>query len=384
MGYVRKKEQAIGSLQEYVLEAIGEPGRLGAGAELTRGVLGGLASLYDAGLEAYLAAERVGLRRREHLPVSVISIGNLTVGGTGKTPMTQWLCRRLAAGGKRVAVLSRGHGGASQSVRLVSGLDGRALLPAAEAGDEPSLLAQTLPGVPVLVGKDRRLSGREAQRLFDLDTLVLDDGFQYWQLARDLDIVLLDAKRPFDNGFPLPRGLLREPKRHLSRAGVVVVTRAGSLGEAERINLAAQIAALAPAAKLFFADHTPAGFVQADALSSPLLPLSLLGGARVAAVSAIAQPASFVNALTSLGAVIVFENAWADHQVITEGEARSVVKDALSAGADALVMTEKDAVKWPFFADPPLPSYALRIEMAVEDAAGLMEAIRIRSKRNPD
>ena len=343
------------------------------GADITRGVLGGLALLYDAGLEAYLAAERVGLRRRERLPVSVISIGNLTVGGTGKTPMTQWLCRRLSAEGKRVAVLSRGHGGASQSIRLVSGTDGQVLLSAADAGDEPNLLAQTLPGVPVLVGKDRRLSGREALRLFDLDMLVLDDGFQYWQLTRDLDIVLLDARRPFDNGFPLPRGLLREPKRHLSRAGVVVVTRAGRLNEAERMELTAQVALLAPNARLFFADHAPTGFIRAEALSSPLLPLSLLSGVPVGAVSAIAQPASFVNALIGSGAVVVSEAAWADHQAITEAEAHRVVKSALLAGADALVMTEKDAVKWPFSANSPLPLYALRVGMAVEDELSLIE-----------
>ena len=372
------------TFQSYILETIAEPGRPGGRADLTRGVLSGLAALYDAGLEAYLTAEVLGLRKRARLPIPVISIGNLTVGGTGKTPMTQWLCRRLVNEGKRVAVLSRGHGGASQSVRLVSGTDGRALLSAADAGDEPSLLAQTLPGVPVLVGKDRRLSGREALRLFDLDVLVLDDGFQYWQLARDLDIVLLDARRPFDNGFPLPRGLLREPKRHLSRARSVVVTRAGSLGSADRAALTAQVASLAPNARLFFADHMPTGFVRADALPSPLLPVSMLTGARVAAVSAIAQPLSFVNSLKSLGATVVHETAWADHQAITKAEAQSVVKDALLAGADVLVMTEKDAVKWPFSANPPLPLYALRVEMVVDDEWGLMVAISTRIKRNPD
>ena len=346
------------------------------GADLTRSALGGLASLYDAGLEAYLAAERVGLRRRARLPIPVISVGNLTVGGTGKTPMTQWLCRRLVSEGRRAAVLSRGHGGASQSVRLVSGTDRRVLLSAAEAGDEPNLLAQTLPDVPVLVGKDRRLSGREALRLFDLDVLVLDDGFQYWQLRRDLDMVLLDAKRPFGNGFPLPRGLLREPKRHLKRAGVVVVTRAGGLADAERDALAAQVAVLAPAARLFFADHRPAGFVRADTLSSPLLPLSLLSGARIAAVSAIAQPQSFVNTLTrEVEASVVCERAWVDHQAVTPAEAQAVVKDAVQAGAEALVMTEKDAVKWPFLAEMRLPLYALRIEMAVDDEAGLMSTL---------
>ena len=267
--------------------------------------------------------------------------------------------------------------GQSQSVRLVSGTEGRVLLPAEDAGDEPVLLALTLPGVPVLVGKDRRLSGREALRQFDLDVLVLDDGFQYWQLARDLDIVLLDARRPFDNGFPLPRGLLREPKRHLSRSKLVVATRSAVLSSAQRGKLTAAVAGLAPNARLFFADHQASGLVPADALSPPLLPLSHLSGMPVAAVSAIAQPQSFVDTLTrSTKANIVYQKAWADHQAITAAEAEAVVREAVRAGASALVMTEKDAVKWPFSAKTVLPLYALRIEMAVEDEAGLMEAVR--------
>ncbi len=291
--------------------------------------------------------------------------------------MTQFLCRRLVSQGKRVAVLSRGHGGQSQSVRLVSGTEGRVLLPAEDAGDEPVLLALTLPGVPVLVGKDRRLSGREALRQFDLDVLVLDDGFQYWQLARDLDIVLLDARRPFDNGFPLPRGLLREPKRHLSRSKLVVATRSAVLSSAQRGKLTAAVAGLAPNARLFFADHQASGLVPANALSPPLLPLSHLSGMPVAAVSAIAQPQSFVDTLTrSTKANIVYQKAWADHHAIRLAEAEAVVREAVRAGASALVMTEKDAVKWPFSAKTVLPLYALRIEMAVEDEAGLMEAVR--------
>ena len=369
-------ECIISRLQSYILEAISEPGRPGLGADLTRGFLGGLASLYDAGLEGYLFAERVGLRRRERLPIPVISIGNLTVGGTGKTPMTQWLCRCLVSQGKRVAILSRGHGGASQSVRLVSESDGQVLLTASEAGDEPVLLARTLPGVPVLVGKDRRLSGREALRRFDLDALILDDGFQFWQLARDLDIVLLDARRPFDNGFPLPRGLLREPMRHLSRAQIVVVTRSGQLTYSERTALAATVSRLAPNVRLFFADHRAVGFVPADDLAAFLMPLSELSNKRIAAVSAIAQPQSFVDTLTrETEAVIVFQKAWADHQALTAAEADLVVAEAAQSGAEALVMTEKDAVKWPFLAETTLPIHALRMEMAVDDEAGLMEEI---------
>ena len=364
------------TVEEYALSVIAEPGRPGLAAAALRGLLGGCAALYDAGLEVYLGSERLGLRRRDWLPVPVVSIGNLSVGGTGKTPMAQFLCRRLQISGKRVAILSRGHGGESQAVRVVSD-GGDALLSADQSGDEPHLLARTLPGVPVLVGKDRRRSGREALRRFGLDALILDDGFQFWQLGRDLDIVLLDARRPFGNGFPLPRGLLREPKRHLRRAGIVVATRAGGLMPAEREALTAQVSALAPDAPFFFADHCAAGLVPAADLLAPIQPLAGLRGRRVYAASAIAQPQSFVETLTrEVGAEVVGHQEWADHHKISMADARAVLAAAARAGAEALVMTEKDAVKWPHTGGAgEMPVYALRVEMAVEDGAGFMEQV---------
>ncbi len=364
-------------LEEYALSVIAEPGRRGLLASFFRGFLTGCAGLYDAGLEAYLVGEKLGLRRRERLPVPVISVGNLTVGGTGKTPMTQFLCRRLQAQGKRVVVLSRGHGGESKSVRVVSNAKGDVLLTAAQAGDEPVLLAKTLPGVPVLVGKDRRLSGREALHRFAPDVLVLDDGFQFWQLVRDLDIVLLDARRPFDNGFPLPRGLLREPKRHLRRAQVVVATRSGNLKSSERAILAAQVNTLAPTASLHFADHRAVGLVPARDLSAPLLSLNTLAGKPIFAVSAIAQPQSFVQTLEQeAGAKVLRIRRWPDHHFFTPEEAGEVLADAARLGAVALVMTEKDAVKWPVLVENAgLPVYALRIEMAVENEAQFLRDI---------
>ena len=367
-------------LEEYVLSVIAEPGRPGLAAAAVRAFLGGCAGLYDFGLEVYLQAERWGLRRRDKLPIPILSIGNLTVGGTGKTPMTQYLCRHLQDSGKRVAILSRGHGGESQSVRLVSGLTGPALLFAAEAGDEPALLARTLPGVPVLVGKDRRQSGREALRRFGLDILLLDDGFQFWQLHRDLDIVLLDARRPFDNGYPLPRGLLREPKRHLRRAGIVVATRSGGLTVPERESLTTQIHALAPDAPLFFADHHAVGFVPAADLAAPLHPLSAFAGRRVFAVSAIAQPQSFVETLTrEAHTEVVGRHVWDDHHKISAEDARAVLTAAQAACAEALVMTEKDAVKWPAESSAAgLPVYALRIEICVEDESEFLRAVTAR------
>ena len=368
--------------EEYVLSVIAEPGRPGLPAAALRGVLSGLASLYDVGLECYLGGERLGLRRRERLPVPVISVGNLTVGGTGKTPMAQLLCRRMQAQGKRMAVLSRGHGGEGKSVRVVSDIGGEVFLSAEQAGDEPCLLARTLPGIPVLVGKDRRQSGREAMRRFGLDALVLDDGFQFWQLQRDLDIVLIDARRPFDNGFPLPRGLLREPKRHLRRAGIVVATRAGGLTVAEREALTAQVSALAPNVPFFFADHRAIGLVPAADLSALVQPLSGLHGRRVFAVSAIAQPQSFVKTLTrEVGAEVAGSVTWPDHHKISLFDAQAVLESATRAGAEVLVMTEKDAVKWPHTAEAENTAvFALRIEMTVEDEAGFLEQVLARLK----
>ncbi len=363
-------------LDNYLLSVIAEPGRRGLMASSLRGLLGGLAGLYDLGLEVYLAGEALGLRRRDTLPIPVISIGNLTVGGTGKTPMTQMLCRRLQSQGKRVAVLSRGHGGEGQSVRLVSDGSGLSFLGASDAGDEPALLARTLPGVPVLVGKDRRRSGREALRRFALDALVLDDGFQFWQIARTLDIVLLDARRPFDNGFPLPRGLLREPKRHLRRAGMVVVTRAGSISDMERTALAAHVFSLAPKASLYFADHRAAGLVRVSDLCAPALPLDALADQPVYAISAIAQPQSFVQSLErDAGVRVVGRRIWSDHYSFDAAQVRDVQQAAVQAGARAVVMTEKDAVKWPPTHLGDLPTYALRIEMAVENEAAFLRDV---------
>ncbi len=368
-----------GSVENYLLSTIGEPPRPGLLASGVRGLLSALSALYDFGLDAYLAAEKLGVRRREILPAPVISIGNLTVGGTGKTPMTQRLCRLLQAQGIRLAVLSRGHGGESQSVRLVSGRESPCLLTASEAGDEPVLLARTLPGIPVLVGKDRRQSGHEALRRFDLDALVLDDGFQFWQLARNLDIVLLDARRPFGNGYSLPRGLLRESKRHLSRAGIVVVTRACQLNLKDRLSLTARVANLAPSAGLYFADHQAAGFVPVSDLAAPIVPLDALRGEPIYAVSAIAQPASFLHSLMhDAGVRITGQEAWDDHHAFDLTQVQEVQKAALLSGAAAIVLTEKDAVKWPAADADSLPTYALRVEMVIENEAEFLADVRAR------
>lgn len=375
-------------IESYLRDVIDpEKPRKGLLPGLLRPALRGLSGVYGHGLSAYLAAEKIGARRRERLPVPVLSIGNLAVGGTGKTPMTAMVCRGLAARGLRAAILSRGHGGDSLDVRVVSEGNGRVLLTAAEAGDEPVLLARSCRHTPVLVGKDRRQSGREALRRWGLDLLVLDDGFQYWQLARDLDVVLLDSLLPFDNGHALPRGLLREPPENLRRAGMVVVTRAGRLardGEdpaLRREELIERIHRYAPGIPVYFADHEPQCFV-AQGHAGPIEePLNLVSGVRVVAVSAIAQPASFHETLTAAVDCHIAECVTKDdHGEFGQADVDRIYETVIRTGAQAVVITEKDAVKWPRDLWPEtVPVYALRIAMTVENEDAFFADILART-----
>jgi len=356
-------------------------------ARLVRGLLTPLAWLHQIGLETYLLPYRMGLRRRCRLrhadgrPVRVVSIGNLASGGTGKTPMAALVARRLGEEAKcRVVVLSRGHGGTGDregdgAPRIVS--DGaRMLLGPDEAGDEPVLLAQLLPGVPVIIGRDRRRSGRLAVQRFAPDVIVLDDALQFWQLERDLDIVLLDARRPFDNGHVLPRGLLREPPRHLKRAHVVVLTRADRVAPSELEETRRRIARIAPQAEVFTATHAPTAWVRLR--DNALLPLDALRERDVSVFAGIADFDSFVHSVEALGARTVVLRRFGDHHVYEADELASVAEKA--AGLDAVVTTEKDAVKvaplWPSNETAPPLLLALRIALKLDDTPRLMRRLR--------
>jgi tetraacyldisaccharide 4'-kinase len=338
----------------------------GMGATLLRSLLlAPLAGLHTIGLETYLLPYRTGVRKRFRLPVPVIAIGNLSSGGTGKTPMALLVADHLRAAGRRVALLSRGHGGSGEQGRggrIVS--DGEhVLLSASEAGDEPTLLANRLPGVPVVVGRDRRRSGRLAVERFDPEIVLLDDGLQYWQLHRDLDIVLLDAARPFDNGYVLPRGLLREPPGHLARAGAIVLTRADRAPPTVVQENIDRIRRLAPNAAVFTASHRPVGWVRGNEAAA--LPADALSGRRAFAFSGIADGAAFVDSARGLGVDVTGRRDFGDHHPYDVGEIADLVSTACGGIA---VTTEKDLVKvgalWP--ADGP-ELYALRIGMHIDD-----------------
>ena len=345
--------------------------REGWGYDVLRSALAVLAGVYCLGLEGYLWLERVHLRKRSLLPVPVVSVGNLSVGGTGKTPFVQYLCREFAEQGWRAAVLSRGHGSEhGQNVLVVSDGNGNLLADAKQSGDEACLLAESLPGSMVVIGKDRRIAGKLAIERFAPDLIVLDDGFQYWQLERDLDIVLLDGAEPFANGHTLPRGLLREPKSHLNRAQIVVVTRADAAGQTQRATLREMISELSPKALVFFATHESDGWEALNDLAVGKAPENAF------CFCGVARPDSFVKSVKSetvslAGEPLTFD----DHERYGEAVLRKVLVAAKESRASSIVTTQKDAVKIDC-ERLPLPAFALRTRVVVDDGQLLISSIR--------
>jgi tetraacyldisaccharide 4'-kinase len=347
-------------------------GRRGLIPGIIRLVLAAFALGYVAGLKFYLSLYRIGLRRAARLPCKVVCIGNLTAGGTGKTPTTQMVCRLLAAQGKRVAVIIRGYGGDYEhDCALVSDGD-QVLLNARQAGDEAYLLARTLPGVPVAVGRDRIRTGSLVVRECRPDVIVMDDGMQHWRLHRDLDVVLLNACEPFDNGWTFPRGMLREPKTHIRRAGIVLLTNARRAGDGALDALRREVSALAPGRPIFVGDLEPVALL--DAEGSESAELGWLDGRRVCAMSALGNPASFESMLGEQGAVLAANVRFRDHHQITRRDLDEVLRKSVLAGADAVITTEKDAVKLTAGAEA-LPLRVLRVAMVVSDEIAFASAI---------
>ncbi|HLH79942.1 MAG TPA: tetraacyldisaccharide 4'-kinase [Chthonomonas sp.] len=356
-----KRPSTTKSLEAYVLSVI--RGRRGFVPLILRGLLLVLALLHRLGLELYLMAYRVGLRRRTRLPRPVISIGNITVGGTGKTPTVHTLCRLLKEEGLQPVVLSRGYRGKFEHSSAIVSDGQKVRLGVQEAGDEAYLLARNLPGVPVVVGKDRRVTGALAIGQFQPDVLVLDDGMQFWQLHRDLEIALVNALNPFDNGWIFPRGLLREPPSHLRRAHIVLLTNAGRLAIEALEALMTHLRRLVPGKPIFTADPVPG---QLRFLADQVyVPAQWLAGRRVVAVSAIADPTLFETMIGELGGILAASFRFRDHHVYTPKEIEQVMEKACAVNAEAVITTEKDAVKlMPLRSARPLA--ALQVSMHID------------------
>jgi len=308
---------------------------------------------------------RCGILPSRTLPRPVISVGNLVVGGTGKTPMTIWIASYLMQRGKRVAVLTRGYGGRMEGQVAVVADGSRRLLDPLDAGDEPCLLADQLPGVIVVMGSDRYRAGCLALERFKPDIFILDDGFQHLRLQRDLDILLMDRKKPLGNGHTFPAGLLREPFSAAARAQLVIFTRSDGTDPAG-LELPRGLAHC-------HTGHHLAGFSRGG--QSELKPFSELGGKRGLAFAGIADPESFFSALEAEGVVLAATLAFPDHAVYGEDECAALARLYKSCRADFLITTAKDGVKLASVSAGDVPFHIARLDISFYDSGPLVAAL---------
>jgi len=310
---------------------------------------------YAAGLKGRQALYRRQLLKTKKLPCRVVSIGNITVGGTGKTPLTVYVARLLQGLGYKPAVVSRGYkGGAEKSGGIVSDGQGLRMTPE-EAGDEPCLLAEKLKGIPVLVGRDRFMSGTAAIHAFGVDTVVLDDAFQHIRLERDVDLVLLDDRRPFGNRHLLPRGTLRESAEALLRCDAVILSRCLE----EKTATLETVRKIAPGRPVFRSRHVPfiAGVIDSKETAGRIGPPGAgpdeLERLRIFAFSGLADNRNFRDSLAEMGCRLVGCSGFPDHHPYTDQDFDAILQSARQAGAEALATTEKDftkisgRIRWP-------------------------------------
>jgi tetraacyldisaccharide 4'-kinase len=327
--------------------------RRGLGATALRGLLRGAEVPYTIGVTFRNRRYDAGHAVTHRVAVPVISVGNLTLGGTGKTPMVKWFARYLQNAGKRVAIVSRGYGAA----------DG-------QQNDEARELAQALPDVPHVQNRNRVAGAKQAIADYKPDVILLDDGFQHRRLARDLDIVLLDALEPFGFDHVFPRGTLREPASGLGRAQIVCLSRADVLSADQRVTIKNRVAELAPRAIWCELAHAASQLINANGESRPL---AWLTGRRIAAFCGIGNPAGFRHTLASTGSDVAAIREFPDHHAYTTTDASDLSEFARAANAEALVCTHKDLVKLNRSELDGTPVWAVEIEMRFlsgEDSLG--------------
>lgn len=357
-------------------------------ASLMRCVLRGFSWLYRAAVLQRLRLFRKGWKDQAYLGTTVISIGNITVGGTGKTPVVELFSKTLRDRGRKVAILSRGYKSKKldkpqewkrratgelvaeeEMPKLVSAGKGMEL-EVQYAGDEPYMLAKNLDGVAVVVDKDRVKGGKFAIEELDCDLLLLDDGMQFLKIAHSLDIVLVDFNSPFGTGAILPRGTLREPPKNLCRADYIFITKCYQAGNTELIE---RIRKHNPVAEIIECTHGPQHLE--NVFTGEVVPLDFLDGKFVAAISGIAVPQSFEDKLTDFGANVLFHRTFADHHSFSQKEVDRFMRRCVRRDADIIVTTEKDAVRFPKPAEMDVDIYFLRIEVDILSGQDVWERL---------
>ncbi len=346
-------------------------------AVIARLLMWTLSGVYRLLVQTRIRMYRTGWKPQHHLGMQVVAVGNLTVGGTGKTPVVELLSKSLRDRGRKVAILSRGYKSrkldkpqrwvsADQSQvpghvmpKVVS--TGKALLLDSKfAGDEPFMLARNLDGVAVVVDKDRVKGGRFAIRELGVDTLLLDDGMQYLGLAHSMDIVLIDSKSPFGTEALLPRGTLREPPGNLKRAGYILITKCdGSSNDL----LIERIRRYNRSASIIECTHGPIHLE--NLFTREKEDLDFLKDKWIAAISGIAVPENFEKSLERLGARVEIRRRFSDHHRFSRREIDKFMQRCVERDMELIVTTEKDAVRFPRPTDLDVPVYFLRIEVEI-------------------
>lgn len=346
-------------------------------ATLTRFLMSALSGIFRVLVQLRLWRYRTGWKPQCHLGTRVVAVGNITVGGTGKTPVVELLARSLRDRGRKVAILSRGYKSkrldepqrwqdarerivpSGEMPKVVS--TGKALLLDSKfAGDEPFMLAKNLEGVSVVVDRDRVKGGRFAINHLDADILLLDDGMQYLDLAHSLDLVLVDAGSPFGTEALLPRGTLREPPKNLRRAGYILITKCGPDPNEKLIE---RIRRHNKTAEIIECRHGPIHLE--NVFTRERQPLDYLKDKWVGAISAIAVPEAFERSLEKLGARVEIRRHFADHHRFSTRDIDRFMHRCVERDMELILTTEKDAVRFPRPTSIDVPVFFLRIEVEI-------------------
>ena len=300
-----------------------------------------LSFLYGLAIQLRLVAYTIGFLRTNRLPAYVISIGNITTGGTGKTPFVAMLAKWVETHGFRVAILSRGYKGKRSNDSLVVS-DGKTVLTSVnDAGDEPVLLAKKLSSVPVLISKKRYKIGSLALKLFHSKVLLLDDGYQHISLHRDVNILLIDDKRRFGNRSLLPLGPLREPIEEIKRADIIIITKCTDTYSGD--DLVNYFQKNFPVKSIFRSGHFPDQVI--FPLAGKTYPPGILTGKNVVAFAGIANPDDFLEMVKSCGASVIHFKAFSDHHYFSNDEIEELVSWKKQSNVDFLLTTEKDWIR---------------------------------------
>lgn len=339
-------------------------------------LLAPLGAIYGLAIRARHALYDTGALKTHETGVPVISVGNITTGGTGKTPLVAWLARQLEKRGERVCILTRGYGRANQSQQVLVSDGLRVLASATEGGDEPRLLAEMLEGKAAIISNaDRAAAAHWAKEHLQSSVFILDDGFQHLALARNLNLVTIDATTPWGGGKLIPHGRLREPLKNLARADAIIITRANLVSDLEAIR--AQAESLSGGRPVLLSQTRTVRLRRLSAHSADAkggkgdaIPVSL--SQPIGAFCAIGNPQGFFSHLRRDEHTLAHTKAFPDHHVFTQSEIDLLCQEASKSGAESLVTTAKDEVKLRSLRFE-LPCYVIEIEMSFDDEQRLLQ-----------